>query len=162
MQRMIKLTIGLMLQSVLLCSGCKTLENQPLNPFNPPPKANTIVIEKTDNAANFLLEYAKHLQDFGFSIEKVDKELLTLSTDFKSYKFSGVAVIKIVAFARQNGPKSILEIKGNIEVSNPFGGQVPFNACNCGSPGDAQRNGFNEILKTLDNFAYDSIEFVIK
>ena len=53
------------------------------------------------------------MQDFDSQL-KVDKELLTLSTDFKSYKFSGVAVINC-CFCKANGPKSILEIKGNIE-----------------------------------------------
>ncbi len=154
MKRIIKLTIGLLFQSVLIFGQNQTLK--------PPKKVNTIVIEKTDSAVNLLLEYAKHLQDFGFSIEKIDKEFLTLSTDFKSYKFGGVAVIRIVAFSRQKGTKSRLEIKGKIEVSNPFGGQVPYEACNCGMAGDARKNGFKEILKTLDNFAYDTIEFVKK
>ena len=130
--------------------------------FNPPKKANTIVIEKVDSAVNLLMSYARQLQDFGFSVEKVDKELLTLSTEFKSYKFGGIAVVKVVAFSKQSGTNARLEIKGNIEVYNSYGNQVPFDACNCGIMGDARKNGFNEILKTLDKFSYDKIEFLIK
>jgi hypothetical protein len=130
--------------------------------LNPPKKVNTVVIEKVDTAVNLLMDYARKLQDFGFSIEKVDKELLTLSTDFKSYKFGGIAVVKVVAFSRQNGTIARLEIKGKIEVSNPYGGQVPFEACNCGMMGDARKNGFSEMLKTLERFSFDKIEFLIK
>ena len=154
MKRHIILTVGLLIYSSHLFG-----QNQALNP---PKKVNAIVIEKADTAVNLLMSYARQLQDFGFSIEKVDKELLTLSTDFKSYNFGGVAVVKVVAFSRQSGTNARLEIKGKIEVSNPSGGQVPFEACNCGMMGDARKNGFSEILKTLENFSYDKIEFLIK
>jgi hypothetical protein len=154
MKRHIILTAGLLIYSIHLFG-----QNQALSPSK---KVNAVVIVRTDTALNFLMSYARQLQDFGFSIEKVDKELLTLSTDFKSYKFGGVAVVKVVAFSRQSGTMARLEIKGKIEVSNPYGGQVPFEACNCGMMGDARKNGFNEILKTLDNFSYDKIEFLIK
>lgn len=129
---------------------------------NPPKKVNTIVIEKSDTAVHLLMNYARQLQDSGFSIDKIDKELLTLSTDFKSYNFGGIAVVKVVAFTRQNGATARLEIKGKIEVSNPYGGQVPFDACNCGIIGDARKNGFSEILKTLEKFSFDKIEFLTK
>ncbi len=128
----------------------------------PPKKTNTIIISRKDVAEHFLLDYAKHLQNYGFSIEKFDKEFLTLATDFKRYKFGGVAVIKIVAYSKQTGDTSKIIIKGKIEISNPYGGQVPDEACNCGMAGDARKNGFKEILKTLDNFNYDRIEFLKK
>jgi hypothetical protein len=154
MKRYVTLTAGLLIYSTYLFG-----QDQALRPAK---KVNTIVIEKADTAVNLLMSYARHLQHFGFFIEKVDKELLTLSTDFKSYKFGGIAVVKVVAFSRQSGTNARLEIKGKIEVSNPYGGQVPFEACNCGMMGDARKNGFSEILKTLDNFPYDKIEFLIK
>ncbi|HLW07885.1 MAG TPA: hypothetical protein VKY45_09995, partial [Marinilabiliaceae bacterium] len=130
--------------------------------FQPPKKTNTIVLKQKCNATDFLVEYAKHLQDFGFAIEKIDKDLLNFSTEFKSYKASGVGVIKILAFARQKGEECTLVIRGNIELSNPYGGQVPMEACNCGMIGDNRKKGFNEILNTLTNFNYDSIEFETK
>ncbi len=151
----IKLTIVLLFSSVLLFGQTHN--------FKPPKKTNTIILEKESKAVDFLIDYAKHLQDYGYAIEKIDKDLLSLSTEFKGYKFGGVAVVKIIAFAREKGTQSTLTIKGKIEVTNPLaGGQVPFEAANKGMSGDAQRNGFNEILNTLHEFNYDSIEFEIK
>src|SRR5688500_16816545 len=80
--------------------------------FNPPKKASAVVILKKDSSITFLTEYAKHLQNLGFSIEKFDKELVSLSTEFKNYKFGGVAVIKIIAFAQQNGETSKITVRG--------------------------------------------------
>lgn len=154
MKTNITLTIALLFSSFLLFGQTHN--------FNPPKKTNTIILKKECDAVDFLIEYAKHLQDFGFSIDKIDKDLLTLSTEFKEYKASGVGVVKILAFARQKDEKCTLVIRGNIELSNPFGGQVPMEACNCGMKADNQRKGFNEILNTLNDFKYDSIEFETK
>lgn len=129
--------------------------------FNPPKKASAVVILKKDSSITFLTEYAKHLQNLGFSIEKFDKELVSLSTEFKNYKFGGVAVIKIIAFAQQNGETSKITIRGNIKVSTGIRGDVPFEACNCGMSGDARKNGFSEILKTLENFNYEDFMFLV-
>lgn len=129
--------------------------------FNPPKKASAVVVLKKDSAITFLTDYAKHLQNFGFSIERFDKELASLSTDFKTYKFGGVAVIKIVAFAQQNGETAKITIRGKIKVSTGIRGDVPYEACNCGMSGDARKNGFFEILKTLNNFNHEDFAFLI-
>ncbi|HON69942.1 MAG TPA: hypothetical protein PL153_02665 [Tenuifilum sp.] len=127
-----------------------------------PKKANTIIILKKGNAEQILIEFAQHLQDNGYSIEKLDKDLLSLSTDFKEYKFSGIAVLKIFAFVRQLENNVKIEIKGKIEVSNPFGGQIPYDACNCGLSGDARKNAFKTILTLLETYSYENIEFLEK
>jgi hypothetical protein len=133
------------------------------NTFDPPKKVNAIIIEKKSPSLDFLLDYARHLQEFGFSIEKLDRDLVSLSTDFKTYEFAGVAVVKIIAYAKQNGDTSSIEIRGKVEVTNPMaGGPVPFEACNCGMVGDARKNAFNDILRTLRDFKFDSLEFIIK
>lgn len=150
-----KILIILLLANTILVVG----QNRT---FHPPKKVNTIIIEKKDTAIHFLIDYAKHLQDVGYTIEKLDKDFLTFSTDYKNYKFSGVAVLKIIAFARQNGPIARLEIRGKIEVSNASGGQFPLEACNCGMKGNAKKNAFIEILKTLDDLKFRKIEFLKK
>ena len=83
-------------------------------------------------------------------------------TDFKEYKFSGIAVLKIFAFVRQLENNVKIEIKGKIEVSNPFGGQIPYDACNCGLSGDARKNAFKTILTLLETYSYENIEFLEK
>ena len=142
----------------ILLSAAATAQN---GNFNPPKKASAVVLLKKDSAVSFLAGYAKHLQNFGFSIERFDKELASLSTDFKTYKFGGVAVIKIVAFAQQNGETAKITIRGKIKVSTGIRGDGPYEACNCGMSGDARRNGFSEILKTLNNFNYEDFAFLI-
>jgi hypothetical protein len=42
------------------------------------------------------------------------------------------------------------------------GGPVPFEACNCGMIGDARKNAFSEILRTLADFEFENVEFIIK
>lgn len=127
-----------------------------------PKKTNTIIILKEGNAEQILIEFAQHLQDNGYSIEKLDKDLLSLSTGFKDYKFSGKAVLKIFAFVRQLESNVKIEIKGKIEISNPYGGQVPYDVCNCGLSGDARKNAFKTILTLLETYSYESIEFLEK
>lgn len=130
--------------------------------FDAPKKTNTIVLIKEGNATLILTEFAQHLQDNGYTIEKLDRELLSLSTDFRDYKFAGKAVMKIIVFVRQMDTKVKIEIKGKIEISNPFGGQVPYDVCNCGMAGDARKNAFKAILKLIETYSFESIEFIEK
>jgi len=155
MKKNITLFVWLLILSISVVNGQD-------KSFDAPKKSNLITVSKKDTALQFLLQYARHLQDFGFSVDRIDKELLSFSTDFKTYKFGGIAVIKITVFARQNGDTAKLEIKGKIEVSNADGGKFPYDACNCGLPGDARKNAFKEMLKTLESFPVDKIEFIIK
>ena len=136
--------------------------NAQTNPLeNAPKKSNMVVIEKEGNALDFLIDYGKHLQDFGFTVENINKDFLSLSTDFKEYKHSGVAVIKLNVHAKQKNNIAILVIRGKIEVSSLYG-TVPFEACKCGMVGDARKNGFREIGYTLENFNYSKIEIFKK
>lgn len=127
-----------------------------------PKKTNTIILVKEGEALPILIEFAEHLQDNGYSIEKIDKDLLSLSTDFKDVKFAGVAVMKIIAFVRQKENKVRIEIKGKLEISNPSGGQVPFDICNCGMMGDARKNSFKAMINIIEKYTFDSVEFLEK
>lgn len=121
-----------------------------------PKKTNQILVYKKDSALNVLMEYARILQDHNFNVEKLDRDLLSVKTESKTFKFSGVATMKIFANTKQQGDITILKITGNIEVTNPLaGGQVPFESCNCGIMGNAQLNSFKEILSTLDEIKAD-------
>ena len=60
----IKFTIVLLFSSVLLFGQTHN--------FKPPKKTNTIILEKECAAVDFLVDYAKHLQDYGFTIEKIE------------------------------------------------------------------------------------------
>ena len=127
-----------------------------------PKKTNTIILVKEGEALPILIEFAQHLQDNGYSIEKLDKDLLSVSTDFKEFKFAGVAVMKIIAFVRQKENNVRIEIKGKIEISNPRGGQVPFDICNCGMMGDARKNSFKAMIAIIEKYKFDSVEFLEK
>ena len=127
-----------------------------------PKKTNTIILVKEGEAFPILIEFAQHLQDNGYSIEKLDKDLLSVSTDFKEFKFAGVAVMKIVAFVRQKENKVRIEIKGKVEISNPSGGQVPVDICNCGMMGDARKNSFKAMIAVIEKYKFDSVEFLEK
>lgn len=128
-----------------------------------PKKTNTITFYKEGTALQILTELARHLQDNGYSIEKLDKDLLSLSTDFKTYKFQGVSEMNIIAFVRQVEGKVKVEIKGKVKVHDPLnGGSIPFDACKCGLVGDARLNAFKEMLETVEKFNYLTIEFSTK
>jgi hypothetical protein len=128
-----------------------------------PKKTNTITVYKEGTALQILTDLARHLQDNGYSIEKLDKDLLSLSTDYKTFKFQGVAVMKIVAFVRQVESKVKIELKGKVEVTSALAsGNVPFDACKCGLVGDARLNSFKEMLEIVEKFNYLTIEFSIK
>ncbi len=130
--------------------------------YNVPKKTNTVVLLKEGTALLILTNLAQYLQDNGYTIDKMDKDLLSLSTDFKDYNFAGKAGLKIVAYTRQVDSIVKIEIKGKIELSSPFGGQVQYEACNCGLAGDARKNAFNTLLKLLENYSFESIEFLEK
>lgn len=152
----------LLLFFVLICT-LHTLSAQEKNTEigDIPKKTNTITIFKEGTAQQILTSFALHLQDNGYSIEKLDKDLLSLFTDFKEYKFAGVSVMKIVAFARQVDNKVKLEIRGKIEISSP-GNKIPFEICKCGMVGDARLNAFKEMLSLVEKYSYDTIEFSVK
>lgn len=132
------------------------------NKFDAPKKTNTIILIKEGNSLQILTEFAQHLQDNGYTIEKLDKDLFSLSTDYKDYKFAGKAVIKIISFVRQVDNKVKIEIKGKIEISNPNGGQVPYDVCNCGMSGDARKNAFKTIITLIESYPFENIEFIEK
>ena len=151
-----KITLTLLLTSIFYFSFGQSIN------MDAPKRTNTIILVKEGEALPILIEFAKHLQDNGYSIEKLDKDLLSLSTDFKEFKFAGVAVMKIIAFVRQNENKVKIEIKGKIEISNPNGGQVPFDVCNCGMMGAARKNSFKAIITLLESYKFESVEFLEK
>lgn len=148
--------------AMLLLMSMSYLSYGQLSYKDAPRKTNTIVITKQGDDLTTLIEFAKHLQDNGFSIDKLDKDFLSLSTDFKDFKFAGVAVMKIVAFIRKKNNNVKIEIKGKIEISNPYGGQVPMDVCKCGMAGDARKNAFQEMLSIIDSYKFDSIEYFKK
>lgn len=126
-----------------------------------PRKTNQILVYKKDSAINLLKEYARILQDHNFNIEKLDKDLLNIKTEPKSFKFSGVATMKIFANTRQLGDTTVLKITGSIEIINPMvAGPVPFESCNCGIMGNAQLNSFKEILATLAEVKADRVVYL--
>lgn len=130
--------------------------------YDSPKKTNTIVLTKEGDANAILIDFAKYLQDSGYSIERIDKDLLSISTDFRTYKFDGIAVMKINAFVKQNDDKVKIEIKGKIEITNPYGGQIPYEACNCGFAGDARKKAFKEMISLIENYKFDNLEFLVK
>lgn len=126
-----------------------------------PRKTNQILIYKKDSALNLLKDYAKTLQDRNFNIDKLDKDLLSIKTESKTFKFAGVATMKIFATVKQKGDSAILKITGSIEVTNPLaGGQIPFESCFCGMAGSAQLNSFKEILATIEPYKEDRIVYI--
>ena len=126
-----------------------------------PKKTNQILVFLKDSAINVLKEYARILQDHNFNIEKLDRDLLSVKTEPKTFKFSGVATMKIFANTRQQGDTTVLKITGSIEVTNPMlAGPVPFESCNCGIMGNAQLNSFKEILATLADIKADRVVYL--
>ena len=145
---------------ILLATLCATMAfGQELSDI--PKKTNTIILSDSAKSFNYLIEFANYLQDQGYDIEKLDKDLQNLNTAFKDYKFAGLAQMKIYAFTRQMDSTAVLTIKCKILISS-FAGQAPMDACNCGIIGDARLNAFKETLRLAKGFQYDKIEFLIK
>lgn len=125
-----------------------------------PKNTNTIILKLTGDATKELTKFANHLQDKGFTIEKLDNTLLSLSTDNKGFKVGGrYANLRIKAYSRQNDSLVSIIISGKVEVSGLGGGQIPFDACNCGIAGDARKGGFNVIRDSVEGFTFDTIEY---
>lgn len=128
------------------------------NEIKPQKKSNTIILTTELSNLDLLIEFAKHLQDAGYIIEKLDKDLISLSTDYEEYKTPSIAVMKIDAFVRGNK----IVIRGDINITDALSGSVvKMDICNSGFPGDARLNAFKEMLKTANTFKHNEIEFQI-
>lgn len=127
---------------------------------NPKPlkKANVIIIERKDSAMKFLVDYSVNLRKHGFTVDRLDKDLMQITTNPKQYKFGGLANMKIIASSRQEGEIAIIEITGTTTVMSLYG-NADYQICNCGLIGDVRLNAFNEIQSTLENMKIDKIQF---
>ena len=122
----------------------------------PPKGTNTIILKTELSNSELLISFARHLQDEGYSIEKLDKDLLSLSTEYEDYKTPSVAVMKIDAFVRGNK----IVISGDINITDALSGAVvKMDICKCGFSGDARLNAFKEMLRTIISFKYNEIEY---
>lgn len=124
-----------------------------------PKNANVIILVKEGAAEDVLVNFALFLRDHGYSIENLDKELLSLSTEYREFKASGAGELKIKAYTEQEGPNVKIVIRGSIKMANPFGSPVSFEACNCGIVGDNRKRGFNTIMNLVLSFPFDTFSF---
>lgn len=125
---------------------------------NAPKKANTVIITRSGDALTLLKELIVNLQDKGYFIDKFEKELLSVETKYKEFKYSGVydGELKIILFARQiEEDKVKFVIKGEVK----FGGKFTNEACNCGIGGDVRKKGFETMLEALSAFRYETISY---
>jgi hypothetical protein len=138
---------------------CIFYSNHLISQLDIPKKSNVIVFEKKTTADSLLMWYAEKLLDLGYVID-VNKDLRTITTEYKSFKWQGSARVQIIGRVKQKDDVSILELRGNAEVSHVFVG-VPmiYPSCQCGIPGDVRKASFKEILKSSAGMEYDKFWF---
>jgi hypothetical protein len=130
--------------------------------IKPPKDANVIQLQIQGNAFELLTDYALKLQEFGFIIKDLNKELISFHTDYKFYKYSSITELRIKVSVKQDGGNSIFDIRGEINNYNSYGNPVPYEVCYCGKSKDAKKMAFNKILKTVEGLDYRKIEFLTK
>ena len=126
----------------------------------PQSKSNTIILTKNGDALKLLNDLVFHLQDNGYNIEKFNKELFSIETSYKIFKYSGgmSGNHKIFIYARQKDDNVMVVVSGKIEISG-IGSQVSYEACNCGVIGDARKNAFTQIINVITSYQWETINF---
>jgi hypothetical protein len=138
---------------------CIFYSNHLISQLDIPKKSNVIVFEKKTTADSLLMWYAEKLLDLGYVID-VNKDLKTITTEYKSFKWQGSARVQIIGRVKQKDDVSILELRGNVEVSNIMVGFPVTNpSCECGFAGDARKVSFKEMLKSVGGMEYDKFWF---
>lgn len=148
-----KTTLLILVFSLSMFSVCNSQQ------LKAPKNSNVITITKAGDAKEVFIEFGMFLRDYGYSLENVDKDFLSLSTGYKEFKASGAGELKIKSYTQQTDKHVEIVIRGTLKMANPFGSPVSFEACNCGMAGDNRKKAFNTIIKLVEKYECDKIEF---
>jgi hypothetical protein len=128
-----------------------------------PKKANVIVISKNTKSLDYLIKFAKYLQSEGYPVEEINKDLQSVKTGYKKFKWGGTASLSIYAYAEEYDSTSNIRITGRIEFSSFL--ELHYEeACNCGSIGvhNVTFAGFKTLDELVRKFEYDLIQYEVK
>ncbi len=126
-----------------------------------PKKANVIVIEKKTESLDYLTRFAKLLQSEAYPVNEINKDLLSVQTDFKRMDWDGIASLSVYAYAEQFDSTSIIRITGRVEVTS-MGSTGLLDACNCGGLNNARIAAWKRINELVRKFEYDLIKYEVK
>lgn len=123
-----------------------------------PRKTSTVILHSEDSAHIVIVNFAKHLQREGFIIDKLDKELLSLNTDFKSFKWQTGGNVKLYVYAEVEGAGSKLVIRGKA-ANTGAGLDYVFDVCQCGVYGDLRQAALQQMISVTASFDGGMVSF---
>jgi hypothetical protein len=120
-----------------------------------PKKVNTIIITDTLSGADALKKLSLLLQDKGFTIDKSDKELLSITTGPKPIKMCSV-ILNIYKRDKQ------IFITGSFDAGVVSGMTIKDKISNTGMKGSMANNAWNEMNNLALAYGGSKIEYQIK